>query len=1062
MDILRGNIVIATVHPTDDSVHSCKLMGENIVKLNFRLAAAIDLIAGDHIVWAGQTFTLKPDPTIREISSREVEYTCEFLGIDYELAKVGYKLFDNTPIPLQGDFPLNAKALTFIQLLVDNLNRNGEGWTVGEVIDTEFKNLTFTNEDCMAVLQRLATEFETEYYITAAKSVNLRKKPYTAAVITLAYGQGNGLKSLTRNNRDDDPIITCLFAYGSDKNLPTGYRNGSTRLMLPAEGYLLQNVTQYGVREGDKIFEDIYPRLLANASTDPGKVTAVSGNLKFTDANLDFDVNEFLSEKKAKVVFNTGKLAGYEFEIVSFDNITKTFTLVATEYDGTILPNDLFCAAAGDRYVLIDLIMPDAYVAAAEIELAAKALEYLAEYSKQRDSFKSECDTMHFKRNNIAFSAGQVVRIQSVMLGVDREIRVIGYAQNLNEPFKYDAEFGEKPIAGKIEKLANNINNTAAAVASSQTINWQTTLELLELIKGAQSAVDFSAITGLPANNAALKEYLDRIKDNAYVDTETKLISGAIVWKTGLTYTSTDISYKILGVKYAARAKEITLADADPNLSRIDMFYVDIFGNLQVKQGIPAVNPSSPVLDATQLEVMTVFLVPGALEPSNVDIDKVYDENTGWATSETHDAHVSVDFESTDAPVSGSKRVRVGIAIPDTEISRPLHYIGEKYQGGRIFWLDSAGNKGLIAAENDTATDVFWSRLSGSAVYSTGATGVLIGTGQANTTLMLANSAAKDQAAKLINELVVDGFTDWYLPSEKELDALFFRRYAIGNLGNKTYWSSTESDWKKARCIEFGGGAAFTRDKNNRFCIRACRSFDDTTLPTGIPVETFTPVSTNLSFVSAAAVATAGGILSLNIKSSVAWNYNSMILIESYLGAIKTGSVAISPTTNLFGYKPDSDVWQLIAIQIYNFASDKTTLDKFRISLVGNWPNNIDIGLDDIRYQHSTIITEGVSIVPGTFGSVRKSAVVTVNAQGVITDISEVDTLDINTQIIIDFQTLTPFLYTCPAAMKFTEQISQGAAAGLSIALNTNMAQFQQLTVTPAVIGMVILNGILL
>jgi len=1010
MDILRGNTVIATVHPTDDSVYSCKLMGDNIVKLNFRLAVAVSLAFGDHIIWGGQTFTLNTEHTAKEIATREIEYNCEFQGVDYELLKAGYKLFDNTPVPPQGDFSLTGNALTFIQLLVANMNRNGSGWTVGEVIESDFKTLDFSGDKCLAALQRLATEFETEFYI-AGKVVNLRKKPFAGSIINLSYGMGDSLKWLQRINRDEDPIITCLFAYGSDKNLPIGYRDGATRLMLPGEGYLLENVTLYGVREGDKIFENIYPRLLAGGSTDPGKVTAVNGNLKFADTNLDFDVHEYLGVNTAKVVFNSGELAGYEFEISAFDNATQTYTIIAQEYDGMMLPNDVFFPSVGDRYVLVDMQMPEAYVVRAELELATAALAYIDEYSRARDAFKGGCDTLHFKNNNIALSIAQVVRIQSTSLNVDREIRIIGYTQNINEPYQYDVEFGEKPVAGKIEKLTNTVNNNANAISSTQKLNWTTTLQLMELIKGAKTATDFSELTGLPSSNSALKEYLDRIGDSAFVDTETKLISGAIIWKSGLTYTSTDIVYKILGVSYTAQAKEITLTPSDPNLSRIDTFYVDVFGNLQAATGTPAINALNPVLNATQLEVSNVFLLPGATEPSNVDIVKVYDENTGWGTSETHDPFVSVDFNNSLLPKSGSKRIKVNVAIPDTEISSPLHYIGEKYQGGRIFYIDASGKKGLIASEADTALDVFWSSLSGYSAYTTGATGQVVGTGQANTALMLANNAAKNLAVKFCNDFAIEGYIDWFMPSIKELLAMYFRRQEIGNFANKTYWSSSENAWNSAWCIAFGNGVEYSRVKNNNYCVRAIRAFDDTTLPAGTAIKSFVPVTTKLTFTSPEPVNSLDGILSLNIKSSIPWLANSILLIESFLAGNKTGSVAISPATNLFGYKPDSDVWQLIAIQMYNFASGQPTLDTFKISIVGSWPNNIDLGLDDIRYQYSaTEAPIDVLTNPGTFGSATKHVVLTVNSQGKITEVEEVTqegiviaaNLDLNSHKIVN------------------------------------------------------------
>ena len=69
---------------------------------------------------------------------------------------------------------------------------------------------------------------------------------------------------------------------------------------------------------------------------------------------------------------------------------------------------------------------------------------------------------------------------------------------------------------------------------------------------------------------------------------------------------------------------------------------------------------------------------------------------------------------------------------------------------------------------------------------------------------------------------------------------------------------------------------------------------------------------------------------------------------------------------------------------------------------------------------------------------------------------------DHSMDVYIDFLSVTPFIYNCPYAMKFISQISEGSGATLSVALNTNMTQFQKLTVTPTQIGLIILKGELL
>jgi len=86
-----------------------------------------------------------------------------------------------------------------------------------------------------------------------------------------------------------------------------------------------------------------------------------------------------------------------------------------------------------------------------------------------------------------------------------------------------------------------------------------------------------------------------------------------------------------------------------------------------------------------------------------------------------------------------------------------------------------------------------------------------IGTGQANTTAIVGEPATTGMA-KLADDLVVNGYDDWYLPSKDELDRMWDNLADEGIGGFETgtsgyYWSSSEivsiwGDAKKAQCIE--------------------------------------------------------------------------------------------------------------------------------------------------------------------------------------------------------------------------------------------------------------------
>ncbi|GHV86063.1 hypothetical protein AGMMS50230_16710 [Spirochaetia bacterium] len=148
--------------------------------------------------------------------------------------------------------------------------------------------------------------------------------------------------------------------------------------------------------------------------------------------------------------------------------------------------------------------------------------------------------------------------------------------------------------------------------------------------------------------------------------------------------------------------------------------------------------------------------------------------------------------------------------------------------GGKIFYNTGTGDwKYLEAAPEDIPGTFAWAN---GPAYSSGVpgTGTAIGTGKANTALILGVDPAA-MAAAACNSLTTGGYTDWFLPSKDELAAMIAESATIGlTTVDCRYWSSSEYGniymaWLHSFISGDPGPATKTVDTN---CyVRAVRSF---------------------------------------------------------------------------------------------------------------------------------------------------------------------------------------------------------------------------------------------
>lgn len=488
--------------PPGTTVYSAKqvrsLLEEDYVEIVLESVESTHVYIGDTITVYSRPYTVNQLPETEKTGSRRFRHTIRFEGVQYSMARVAFLLnVDTTSLALQdvSGSSLIGDIKTFLDVLVANMNRVYPGkWAVGNYPSGTDADTFITFEEdanCLSVLQTLCDTFDVEFYITTESGVHrINIGPVgNAFAYTFSYGRHKGLYELTRANSDSDNMANKLYVYGGTKNLTQNYL--CDRMLLAGKiksTSFVKNdslIAQYGLFEKVMVYDDIFPER-------EGSVTAIdsSNRLKFTDSTM-FDLNEtwpanqtasstdylyWLSLKglthsqtnldnynsnvagttkcliagtTAKVHFNSGMLAGYDFEISSYVHSTHTFTLKRKEDErGLELPNDNDAAyqiGVGDTYTLSDIMLPQSYIQSAQARLLAAANADLAKLSSPRVRFTLKIDELFIKEKcpsaEVAIDCGDTVPLADTdFVSSATNVRVRKVERNLLNRYEYTLE----------------------------------------------------------------------------------------------------------------------------------------------------------------------------------------------------------------------------------------------------------------------------------------------------------------------------------------------------------------------------------------------------------------------------------------------------------------------------------------------------------------------------------------------------------------------------------------------------------------------------------------------
>lgn len=474
-------------------------MGERTISCSFESPIVINFAIGDYLTYRGEGFYLYYTPSQTKSASSSsaqdaFEYDLVFNTVDVELQNcqlLDYVPYGNDyhyqPSP---SFSFVGTVKTFAERIQANMNRDYPGWTIDvyEGVETEEAEIQIDNTSCWNALVMINKEFGLNFLVTKRR-VRIGY-PEDSLNHTFYYGKDNGLYQITRTVNANDAIVTRSYAYGGERNIPSDYNkresdfSGKKNLMLP--GYLetgksyieSKNISAYGVRESIQLFEDIYPSIAGVELPGIGRIdelvsaeqiteeTETSGSFKVTIKNIGFNIKDNLTSETATISMRSGNLIGYEFEIVEviqLENGNYEITLNKSTRDNFQVPNAGQNLSTGDRFILLNITMPDKYVKYAEDKLLNAATSYLAEHDHVTYTYDIGVDEIYMARNgNLHDLIREGMRLPLYDADFGTDYSIIIQSLSIKEggviPV-YEISLSDKPIASTIDKIWDAIDN---------------------------------------------------------------------------------------------------------------------------------------------------------------------------------------------------------------------------------------------------------------------------------------------------------------------------------------------------------------------------------------------------------------------------------------------------------------------------------------------------------------------------------------------------------------------------------------------------------------------------
>lgn len=597
--------VICSVLITKDAVSHEELMTSDYIQLSWNDDKTIVLPAGAYIIYQDEKYSLiEPYLPLRE-NEAEYKYTPQFHS--------RIMIWDKIPVPLytyesdgltiksremDWDFTGSpADAMYMVKQAIKN--ETGEDWTI-QLSESLPATITISSQSTsiFSNLNNIAEECETEWWIDKKTNTLYLSECKYGTPLKLIVGENVSVPSVSESK---DGYYTRFYAFGSTRNITQEYDSGQAtnhiankRLGLDPtkypggfkdiKGHFENGVFTSDLMPGeifiktlffDKIFpsskltiSDVRARLkyrldnngnkIKIGGTDDEPVYEQYAIWYFQIENFIFDKESIIDGKNLSVSFESGQLAGRDFELKYYDKPEKkndeadvtTFEIKTGDYEiiidestGNIIPGlSYIIPQNGDQIILFNIIMPSEYVSSAQNELEKELDKAISDASKDNNSYEVESYPESFYEHSYDTHLGQEVNFYNGDNILNSRILMV--EKHLDFQYEQTIRIGNEHIKGNTQELKEEVANVNQNIDIIKAFN-----ELSTSLSNAYANAQREMIEGF----AAIKNIWEFDNDESHWSTDNNgdkrktIKSKYNVWSSGYisalgTNTSEDSS----------------------------------------------------------------------------------------------------------------------------------------------------------------------------------------------------------------------------------------------------------------------------------------------------------------------------------------------------------------------------------------------------------------------------------------------------------------------------------------------------------------------------------------